>query len=420
MEADLVAGRRPLFVCATAGATNTGVIDPLPEVAAICREREVWFHVDAAYGGFAALTDRGRAQLQGIELADSVTLDPHKWLYQPYECGSLLVRQGRLLRRAFEITPDYLRDAQVHGQEVNFADMGVQLTRSTRALKLWMSLKLFGVDAFRRTIDRAMDLTVAAQKRIEGTSSLELLSPATLSIVCFRRRFGGVSDEATLDHMNAELVHGLEESGVGLITSTRLRGRYAMRMCVLNHTTGPADVERVLDWLERGDVAVPAVPEPEPAYRARGYDRDPDIDRGWVRRSRLTAQSLAEVPLFQALSPEQLERAGGSAREVDVRAGETVVRKWEYSRDFYLILSGTAEVWDEGKHLRDLGPGDFFGELAALEWGAGYSYPRLATVTAATDLRLLVLPAEELNHLVRESPEIEEAVRRAARERLNR
>ena len=120
IEADADAGRQPLFVSAAAGSTNTGAVDPLVQLAEVCRERGVWLHVDAAYGGFAALSDRGRERLAGLELADSVTLDPHKWLYQPYECGSLLVRDGQLLRRAFEIVPDYLSDAR-----------GTTTTRST-------------------------------------------------------------------------------------------------------------------------------------------------------------------------------------------------------------------------------------------------------------------------------------------------
>lgn len=136
MAADLRAGRRPLFVAASAGSTSTGAVDPLPELAAVCRERGVWFHVDAAYGGFAALTGRGRRWLAGMELADSVTLDPHKWLYQPFECGCLLVRAGRRLREAFRIQPDYLKDTEAASHEVNFSDLSVQLSRASRALKL--------------------------------------------------------------------------------------------------------------------------------------------------------------------------------------------------------------------------------------------------------------------------------------------
>src|SRR5438105_7788961 len=158
IEADQRAGRTPLFVAANAGATNTGAIDPLPELAEVCREYGVWLHVDAAYGGFAMLTERGRDALRGIERADSVTLDPHKWLYQPYECGCLLVRAGPALGAAFSITPDYLNDAVAQAGEINFSDLSMQLSRASRAFKLWVSLRYFGVDAFRRAIERSLEL----------------------------------------------------------------------------------------------------------------------------------------------------------------------------------------------------------------------------------------------------------------------
>ncbi len=243
---DRRAGRRPLIVAANAGATNTGVIDPLTEIAAVCREHGLWLHVDAAYGGFAALTERGASLLRGIELADSVTLDPHKWLYQPIECGCVLVRRPGLLERAFSIAPDYLDDYR--GGEIDFCDRGLQLTRGARALKVWLSLSYFGVDAFRAAIDRALDLARAAQRQIERESSLELLSPAVLGVVCFRRHPGDVDDEAVLERMNADLVARFEASGRGLVSSTRLDGRYAIRVCVMNHTSGPSDVNETLDW----------------------------------------------------------------------------------------------------------------------------------------------------------------------------
>src|SRR5215210_5526370 len=215
MDADLRAGLRPLFVSASVGSTNTGAVDPLSELAEICKERGAWLHVDGAYGGFAALTGRGKRLLQGIELADSVTLDPHKWLYQPFECGCLLVRRGRYLREAFEITPDYLKDTEVLARGVNFADRGVQLSRMCRALKLWVSLKYFGVAAFRQAIDRCLDLAREAQARVESSDELELLVPATLGIVCFRRRFEHTDDEDELARLNAALVEGLTASDEG-------------------------------------------------------------------------------------------------------------------------------------------------------------------------------------------------------------
>lgn len=249
VEADVRDGLRPLLLVANAGSTSTGAVDPLPELAAVCAGHGLWLHADAAYGGFAVLSERGRAALRGLELADSITLDPHKWLYQPFEAGCLLVRRGARLHEAFHILPDYLQDAAVAGGEVNFADRGVQLTRAARALKIWLSIQYFGVDAFRRAVDHALDLALHAQRVIEGTPELELLAPATLGIVCFRRRPAGVDDEAELERLNASLVPRLLESGLGMVSSTRLHGRYALRICPLNHRSRIPDVERVLHWL---------------------------------------------------------------------------------------------------------------------------------------------------------------------------
>ena len=247
-------GLQPLIVAANAGTTNTGAIDPLRDIAAICREHGLWLHVDAAYGGFAALTDRGTELLHGLELADSVTLDPHKWLYQPIECGCVLVRRGRLLERAFAIAPDYLDDYR--GGEVDFCDRGLQLTRSARALKVWLSLSYFGVDAFRAAIDRALDLAREAESQIARDPSLELLAPAVLGVVCFRRRGPAGLDDAEVERLNADLVARFEASGRGLVSSTRLDGAYAIRMCVMNHTSGPDDVTQTLRWFATAPLAV--------------------------------------------------------------------------------------------------------------------------------------------------------------------
>jgi aromatic-L-amino-acid/L-tryptophan decarboxylase len=247
VDEDRAAGRRPFFVFANAGTTNTGSIDPLPELAAFCADQDLWLHADAAYGGFAALTQRGKGLLSGIELADSVTLDPHKWLYQPFEAGCCLVRDRELLRQSFEITPDYLRDAEVTGdREINFSDLGIQLSRRSRALKIWTSLKYFGVAAIREQIDRCLDLALVAQRFVEESPELELLSPAILGIVCFRRRPAGMDDEAELEALNASLVARLTESGEAMLSSTRLGDTYVVRICVLNHTTTDDDVLDVL------------------------------------------------------------------------------------------------------------------------------------------------------------------------------
>jgi glutamate/tyrosine decarboxylase-like PLP-dependent enzyme len=254
VESDVRAGRQPFLVVANAGTTNTGAIDPLADIARIAAERDLWLHVDAAYGGFTVLTERGKRWLAGIEQADSVTLDPHKWLYQPYEVGCLLVREGTRLAGAFHVMPEYLQDTAVGGVEVNFADRGIQLTREARAFKLWLSLKYFGVAAFREAIDRSLDLALLAEERVRASSELELLSPATLGIVCFRRRPDGLAEEGTLERLNADLDRRLAQSGEGMISSTRVDGRYALRLCVLNHRSRADDVERVLGWLETASV----------------------------------------------------------------------------------------------------------------------------------------------------------------------
>jgi len=262
---DRDAGLAPLAVIANAGATSTGAIDPLDEIAAICAESGVWLHVDAAYGGFAVLTERGRASMRGIEQADSITLDPHKWLFQPFEAGCLLVRDGRRLDQAFQTSAEYLQDAQIaeaplHERPVNFMDRGIQLTRSARALKVWASLKYYGIGPFRDAIDLALDLAVHAQERIEGSPVLELLTPATLGIVCFRRVTGPsgerLTDERMIENWNARIVRALADDGTALMSSTRVNGTYALRVCILSHRTRQADVDRVIDWIEN------AAPEP--------------------------------------------------------------------------------------------------------------------------------------------------------------
>lgn len=412
MDADIRAGRQPLLVSASAGSTSTGAIDPLPDLAQACRDRGVWFHVDASYGGFAALTERGRQWLAGIELADSVTLDPHKWLYQPFECGCLLVREGRLLRKAFEITPDYLQDAETVRREVNFSDLGVQHTRMARVFKLWVSLRYFGVEAFRAAIDRCLDLAHHAQQRIEASPVLELLSPANLGVVCFRRRVEGIDNEDELDTLNTEVVSGLAASGIGLISSTRLNGQHALRLCVLNHTSGRRDVDRVLDWVESAPVGL-TVPS-----RAGEHDRNPNLGDGWGSRGSVDSALIASVPLFRALDGSLTDRVAGAARVQTAAPGETIIQQWDCAREFYVILEGTVAVHANGARVSELGRGDFFGELAALEWGASFGYPRLASVIAETPLRLLVIPGAVLNEVVRQAPQVGRRIRRSKHERL--
>jgi aromatic-L-amino-acid decarboxylase len=413
IDADSAAGRQPLIVVANAGATNTGAVDPLAELADLCHERGLWLHVDAAYGGFASLTERGRAALAGIELADSVTLDPHKWGYQPIECGCLLVREGHQLARAFTINPDYLADYK--SEAVSFSDLGLQLTRGARALKVWLSFQYFGIDAFRAAIDRTLDLALAAEAQVNESPALELLSPASLGIICFRRRFDGVEDEQTLERLNAELVTAFEATGRGLLSSTRLRGTYAIRMCVMNHTTGPSDVSETLEWF-----ATAARPELPTVAAARGLeDRRGDL-REWSRAFPFDTKTIAAIPLFAGLEPQTLDLIMRSAQRLHVDAGEAVIERWQGTRQFYIVLDGSLEALIDGEVVRRLGPNDFFGELAALDWGAGFGYARTATIVAAEAAELLMLSPAVLAEMLRRAPTLEQLIRGTARERIKR
>ena len=185
IEADLAAGLRPFCVMATAGTTSTGAVDPLRELSALCREHGLWLHVDGAYGAPAALSGKGRAALDGLELADSLVLDPHKWLFQPYEIGCVMVREPGVLESAFALEGPYLRDTA--GGAVDFRDRGLQLTRGGRALKLYLSLRVFGLDAFREAIDHGIALAEHAESAVRDRAGWEVVTPAQLGVVTFRR-----------------------------------------------------------------------------------------------------------------------------------------------------------------------------------------------------------------------------------------
>ena len=240
--ADRALGLRPFCVVATAGTTNTGAIDPLPELAQLCREHDLWLHVDGAYGAAAVICERGKSLLGGLELADSLALDPHKWLFQPFECGCLLLRDARYLRETFQILPDYMRDAHDSG-ELNYADMGIQLSRGFRALKLWMSLKLFGLDAFRAAIARGFVLAELAEAEFRALDRWEIASPAHLGIVCFAHKSGD-------DTFHLDLVQRMIVDGFALATSTALRGRTVLRMCTINPRTTEDDIRMTVRKLD--------------------------------------------------------------------------------------------------------------------------------------------------------------------------
>jgi len=253
---DRAAGMYPWAVVANAGATNTGTVDPLEALADLCQKKGVWLHVDAAYGWSAALIDEGRADLQGIERADSLTLDPHKWLAQTYEVGCLLIRNGRLLARTFGMSPDYMQDVQAQEDEVNFADRGLALTRRFRALKIWLSVRALGLVWFRQLVQRGYDLARLAEGLLRQHAEFEILSPRQLSILCFRfvplnLQGTGSEREHLIDHCNLALIDAVRATGRVFLSSTRLQGRVALRLCFVNWRTTTADVEEVIALLLR-------------------------------------------------------------------------------------------------------------------------------------------------------------------------
>jgi glutamate/tyrosine decarboxylase-like PLP-dependent enzyme len=246
IAADRAAGMTPFAIAATAGTTNTGAVDPLADIADVCAAESLWLHVDAAYAGFAALTERGAQTLHGIERADSVTLDPHKWLFVPFECGCLLVRDPRRLEEAFSVHPEYLTDVRARQHEVNFADLGPQLTRAAHALKVWTSISYFGVGAMREAIARGIRRAEYAGRRLTTMADFEILSPAQFGVICFRASPAGATEQE-LDALNERINARVNATGRFLTSSTRLRGRFSLRLCTQVHRMTEDDVDEVLD-----------------------------------------------------------------------------------------------------------------------------------------------------------------------------
>ncbi len=252
VAADREAGLTPLAVAANAGTSSAGAIDPLEALADFCAAEGLWLHVDAAYGGFAAVTERGKERLRGMERADSVGLDAHKWFFQPYEAGCLLVKDENTLRGAFGMSHDVLQDTIWGANHPNFADIGLQLSRSARALKVWMSVQTFGLDAFRRAIDQGLDLALRAHEYVRRSPVLEALHTPELGIVCFRVEPAGASlGEDALAEVNRTVLAHMFWDDPAFMSSTTLRGTLALRMCIINHTTTWDDVRETLEAVER-------------------------------------------------------------------------------------------------------------------------------------------------------------------------
>ena len=242
-------GKRPFCIIASAGTTSTGSIDPLDELAELCQREHLWLHVDGAYGAAAMLSEQGRILLKGLERTDSLSLDPHKWLFQPYEMGCVLVKNARWLKETFHILPEYLQDIDQGAEETNFCDYGIQLTRGTRALKLWMSLKIFGLDAFRQAIEHGIKLAEHAEAVLRASSSWDIVTPAHIGIITFRYAPTDCSCEEQ-EQINQQLVDALIQDGFAMLSSTVLHGRTTLRLCTINPRTTEEDIRATIERLE--------------------------------------------------------------------------------------------------------------------------------------------------------------------------
>jgi glutamate/tyrosine decarboxylase-like PLP-dependent enzyme len=241
LEQDIWDDKKPIAVVASAGTVSTGSIDPLTEIADICHQHSLWMHVDGAYGALAALAVPEK--FQGLNRADSIALDPHKWLYQPVECGCLLFRDPAAAQRAFAHTEDYARPLSEHPTEgFAFFEESIELSRPFRALKVWLSLRYFGLRAFQESIREDLRLARLLAQAIEAQTELELLAPVELSAVCFHYRLGSHD----LDALNRAILDRVIKRGKVYISNATVNGKFALRACIVNHRTTEADVLAVV------------------------------------------------------------------------------------------------------------------------------------------------------------------------------
>lgn len=254
LDNDRRAGRVPYCIVGIAGATSTGVIDPLPELAAIAREHDCWFHVDAAYGGGLAFSNRHKEKLCGIELANSITFDPHKWMFVPFACGATLVRDGgRVLRDSFDSTPEYLNEDRGGADvEYDFFRYGQMGTRRFNALKLWMAFKSMGRRGYAETTERHIELTEHLAARLDELPDFERVGQIETAVCCFRYLPGAVRSLAPegQDRIQAALQQRVEKSGQAFFPSTILHGRRALRVNINSYLTERRHVDDLVELLK--------------------------------------------------------------------------------------------------------------------------------------------------------------------------
>jgi aromatic-L-amino-acid decarboxylase len=250
VAADVAAGVRPLAVVATVGTTSTTSIDPIPEIAGVCERHGMWLHVDAAYGGSAAVVPEMRYVLDGCERADSVVVNPHKWLFTPVDCSLLYTARPADLKAAFSLIPAYLTTPE-DGGVVNLMDYGLSLGRRFRALKLWMVIRAYGSEGLATMISGHIELARRLAAAIEAEPGWELLAPVPFSTVCFRRRPEGVDDEAALQRLNEAIIEHVNADGRAFVSHTDLGGRYAIRVAIGNMATSAEHVDTAWELMRQ-------------------------------------------------------------------------------------------------------------------------------------------------------------------------
>jgi aromatic-L-amino-acid decarboxylase len=252
VRTDRAAGHRPVAVIGNCGTVNTGAVDDLLALADLCRNEDLWFHVDGAFGALLKLSRRYDHLVRGVEQADSLAFDLHKWMYLPFEIGCVLVRDAEAQRAAFATKASYIEasDGGILAGGLQFADRGIELTRGFKALKLWMSLKAYGMERHGELIEQNVAQSAHLERLVVAHPKLELLAPRPMNVVCFRYVGAGL-DEAALNRLNRRLVVELQESGEFIVSGTELGGRYVIRIANTNHRSRMEDFDALVEAVAR-------------------------------------------------------------------------------------------------------------------------------------------------------------------------
>lgn len=242
-------GYLPFAVMATIGTTATTSIDPVPEIAAICKREKIWLHVDGAYGGSAAVIPEMKHILDGCEFADSMVVNPHKWLMTPMDCSVLFTRHVDTLKRAFSLVPEYLKTSD--GDATNYMDWGVQLGRRFRALKLWFIIRSYGVDGITAKLREHCRLAREFAGWIEADENFERIAPVNFSVVCFRFHPKHISDESVLEKFNTNIINSINATGEAFLAGTKLNGKFVIRLAIGNVATSEKQIQRVWELVQQ-------------------------------------------------------------------------------------------------------------------------------------------------------------------------